>query len=168
MSTFIIPAILTLTMIYSIRKTDVYSEFIKGAENGMKTVIGIYPAILAILTATAMLDASGAFDIFLNLIKPLTDFLKIPDGVMSLALVKPLSGGASLGVLTDILNKHHPDSMTGLISSVLMGSTETTFYTLCVYFRKTRVKYTKRIIPAAIIGDIVGLIAAVLVCRIIF
>lgn len=168
MTNYILPMLLTAIMLFSIRKTDVYSEFIKGVGDGLNTVIGIFPAILAILTSTAMLESSGVLDLLMKVIKPFTDFLGVPEGVMPLALIKPLSGGASLGVLTDILNKYHPDSMSGLVASVIMGSTETTFYTLCVYFRKTRVKYTKRIIPAAIIGDIVGLIAAVLVCKIIF
>ena len=152
----------------SMRKTTVYTTFIDGVGEGIKTVMGIFPAILAILTATAMLEASGAFDLLLNLLSPLTQALKIPEEVMPLAIVRPMSGGASLGVLSDILDKCTPDSFSGTVASVIMGSTETTFYTLCVYFRKTRVKYTKKIIPAALIGDFVGLLAAVWVCKIIF
>ena len=168
MSTYVIPSILMLILVFSFKKTEVYSEFINGVGEGLKTVVGIFPAVLAILTASAMLEASGAFEMFIRFLLPVTDKLGIPGEIMPLALMRPISGGASIGILTDMLHKFSPDSFNGRVASVIMGATETTFYTLCVYFRKTRVKYTKKIIPAAVIGDIVGLIAAVWVCKIIF
>lgn len=168
MTSYIIPVVIMVILMISMRKTTVYATFIDGVGGGLKTVVGIFPAILAILTATAMLEASGAFSFLISLLSPLTHALGVPDEIMPLAIVRPMSGGAALGVLSDILNKHRPDSFSGTAASVLMGSTETTFYTLCVYFRKTRVKYTKKIIPAALIGDIVGLIAAVRLCQIFF
>lgn len=168
MTAYIIPIILISVLSFSFGKTEIYTSFIDGAAEGMKTVLGIFPPILAIMAAAAMLKSSGLFDIIIQIVSPLTHRLGIPDAVMPLAALRPLSGGAALGILTDILNTESPDSRAGLIASVLMGSTETTFYTLCVYFGKTRVKYTKKIIPAAVIGDIVGLISAVLVCKIIF
>ncbi len=168
MTSYILPAIIMLILFISFKKTMVYTNFIEGASKGMKTVVSIYPAILAIMTATAMLEASGAFVWILKLVSPITSFFKIPQEIMPLAIIRPLSGGASLGVLSEIMSKYDPESYISRTASVLMGSTETTFYALCVYFKNTRVKYTKKIIPAAIIGDIVGLIAAVWVCRIIF
>lgn len=168
MTSYIIPAVIILILTLSMRKTLVYNTFINGVGGGMKTVLDIFPPILAILTATAMLEESGAFDIFISLISPVTNALGIPDELMPLAVVRPISGGASLGVLADILEKYGADTLSAISASVLMGSTETTFYTLCVYFKKTRVKYTKKIIPAALIGDFVGLITAVWICKIIF
>ena len=168
MTDFILPVVLIGIMLFSIRKTEVYSAFADGAANGLKTTAAIFPAILAILTLTAMLRASGVFDMLFRLIAPLTHRFGIPESVMPLALVRPLSGGASLGVLSDILAKFGADSTEGRCASVMMGATETTFYTLCVYFRNTRIKYTKKIIPAAVIGDIVGLLSAVYACKIIF
>ena len=168
MSVYIIPAVLMLILVFSFGKTEVYNSFIKGVGEGLETVVGIFPAILAILSVSAMLEASGAFAFLIRLIAPVAEKIGIPNDIMPLALMRPVSGGASLGILTDMLKKFSPDSYNGRVASVIMGATETTFYTLCVYFRKTRVKYTKKIIPAAVIGDIVGLIAAVWVCRIIF
>lgn len=168
MSGFIVPVILAGILIFSIRKTEVYSAFVDGAGKGLKTVLGIFPAVLAILTLTAMLRTSGLLDMLLSALSPFTGRIGIPESVMPLALLRPLSGGASLGVLSDILNKFGADSVEGRIASVMMSATETTFYTLCVYFKNTRIKHTKRIIPAAVIGDIVGLLAAVYVCKIIF
>lgn len=168
MTSYIIPAVIMLILILSMKKTAVYNTFINGVAGGMKTVADIFPPILAILTATAMLDASGAFGIFIDFISPVTNALGIPEELMPLAVVRPISGGASLGVLADMLEKYGADTLVAIAASVIMGSTETTFYTLCVYFKKTRVKYTKKIIPAALIGDFVGLIAAVWVCKIIF
>lgn len=168
MTAFIVPFVIMTILVLSMRKTLVYQAFTDGVGDGMRTVLGIFPAILAILTATAMLRESGAFEILVGILSPVTDALGIPRDLMPLALLRPMSGGASLGMLTDILNQFGADSDIGKIASVLMASTETTFYTLCVYFKNTRVKYTKKIIPAAIIGDIVGLISAVWVCKIIF
>ena len=168
MSTYIIPAVIIIILVISFGKTEVYTSFTDGVSEGVKTVITIFPPVLAILTASAMLEASGAFELFIKFISPLTSGIGIPDEIMPLALMRPVSGGASIGILTDMLQKFSPDSYNGRVASVIMGATETTFYTLCVYFRKTRVKYIKKIIPAAVIGDIVGLIAAVWVCKIIF
>lgn len=168
MSRYIIPFVIMSILLFSMRKTEVYKSFTDGVFDGMKTVAGIYPSILAILVAAEMLRVSGAFGVIINFLSPVTKFLKIPDDIMPLAMVRSISGGASLGLLGDILGRFSPDSLNGRIASVIMASTETTFYTLSVYFRKTRVKYTKKIIIAAIIGDIVGLLAAVRVCKIIF
>lgn len=167
MTSYILPLVLVSILVLSFGKTEIYNDFISGAGEGIRTVLGIFPAILAILVACAMLRASGAFDIFLKLVSPLTHRFKIPDEIMQLAVVRPLSGGAAIGILSDII-KSSPDSHASLAAAVMTASSETTFYTLSVYFGKTRVKYTKKIIPAAIIGDIVGLLAAVWVCKIIF
>lgn len=164
----ILSLLLVGILLFSVRKTAVYSAFIDGAAKGLKTVVGIFPAILAILVMTSMLRSSGFFDVILSLISPLCKKAGIPSDVAPLALLRPFSGGASLGLLSDILKNVSPDSTSGRIASIVMASSETTFYTLCVYFRNTRVKYTKKIIPAALIGDIVGLLAAVFVCKIIF
>lgn len=168
MTSYIIPVILISTLAFSFGKTEVYASFIEGAADGLKTVSGIFPAILAISVAAAMLKGSGLFDMLIRAAAPLSHRLGIPDAVMPLAVLRPFSGGAALGILSGILENEGADSPAGLVASTLMGASETTFYTLCVYFGKTRVKYTKKIIPAAVIGDIVGLVSATFVCRMIF
>lgn len=159
---YIIPVIIALILIIAlVRKQPAYETFINGAEDGLKIVVGIFPALLAVLTAAAMLRASGAIDLIINLISPITDLLHIPKEVMPLALIRPVSGSGALGLLTDILKNYGADGDIGKIASVIMGSTETTFYCLCVYFAKTKVKYTMRAIPCAVIGDIVGILVGV-------
>ncbi|MCX7714922.1 MAG: spore maturation protein [Clostridia bacterium] len=150
------------------RKVPVYESFISGAEDGIRTVIKIFPILLAVLTAVAMLRASGAMELIIYFIKPVTDFLGIPGDIVPLALLRPISGGGSIGLLTDILNTSGADTFTGRAASVIMGSTETTFYTLAVYFRATKVKYTRVALPAALIGDMAGICMSVWICRIIF
>ncbi len=165
---YIIPFILASILIIALaRKAPVYETFISGAEDGLKIVIGIFPALLAILTAAAMLRASGAIDLIINLISPVTDLLHIPKEVMPLALIRPVSGSGALGLLTDILKNYGADGDIGKIASVIMGSTETTFYCLCVYFAKTKVKYTMRAIPCAVIGDIVGILVGVMLIKLV-
>lgn len=159
---YIIPSIIALILIVAlVRKQPAYETFIGGVEDGLKIVVGIFPALLAVLTAVAMLRASGAIDLIINLISPITDLLRIPKEVMPLALIRPVSGSGALGLLTDILKNYGADGDIGKIASVIMGSTETTFYCLCVYFAKTKVKYTMRAIPCAVIGDIVGILVGV-------
>ena len=165
---YVLPLFVIIILLYGMRKGEVYSDFIKGAEKGLKTAVSIFPAVLAIMSATKMMEASGVFDAFLKAISPITKVLKIPDEIMSLAIIRPFSGGAATGMFSELLNKIPPESRTAMIASVIMGSSETTFYALCVYFKNTGAKYTKKIIPAAILGDIVGLISAVWLIRIAF
>ena len=166
---FLIPSVILLIIISAMKnKIPVYSTFCDGVQWGMKTVIGIFPVILAITTAVSMMRASGLMNIITEIISPITDFFNIPSEILPLALIRPISGGGALGILSDILEKYNPDSITGIIACIIMGSTETTFYTLMVYFKNTRVKYTGHIIPAAVFGDIVGIIAGAAASTIFF
>lgn len=163
---YIIPLLILIIIISALyKKLPVYETFIGGVEDGLKIVLGIFPALLAVLTAAAMLRASGAIDLIINLLSPVTDFLHIPREVMPLALIRPVSGSGSIGILTDILKNFGADSEAGKIASVIMGSTETTFYCLCVYFARTRVKNTLRAVPCAVIGDIAGLLMGVITIK---
>lgn len=166
---FAVPLFIFVTVAYALAKrTPFYESFSEGAKSGISTLFNIFPSVLAIMTAASMLRASGALDFFIGAISPMLNKLGIDEDVMLLALVRPLSGGGALGVLTQILKNHGADSLSGLAASVMMGSTETTFYTLSVYFSKTKVKHTGRAIPAAVFGDIVGLFASIAVCKIFF
>lgn len=166
---FIIPTIIILIIFVGIKnKINVYQVFIEGVSDGLKTVLGIFPVILAITMSVSMLRASGLMELLTDFLSPVLSLFKIPEEIIPLAIIRPLSGGGALGILTDILKEYGPDSFIGLCASVIMGSTETTFYTLMVYFRNTRVKYSSYIIPAALFGDIVGVIAGTCVCLIFF
>ena len=166
---YIIPAMIVAIFLLGIKnKIPVYTVFCDGALWGLKTVGQIFPVVLAITVGVSMMRVSGVMDALTNLLSPLTEFINLPKEVLPLVLIRPMSGSGALGILTDILNTYGPDSHIGIVASVIMGSTETTFYTLMVYFKNTRVKYTKHIIPAALFGDIVGVGVGVLVSSIIF
>lgn len=150
------------------KRIDVYSCFLEGAEHGLKTVVSIFPPIMGILVAAAMMRESGILALITDFISPVTRFCRIPDGAILLALMRPVSGGGSLGVLSDIITTYGADSITALTAAVMMGSTETTLYTLCVYFRNTAVKDTRRLLIAALFADAVCAAAAGIVCSIIF
>ena len=166
---YILPAVMVVIIIMGMKnKIPVYSVFCDGVLWGLKTIMGIYPVILAMTIGVSMLRASGAMDFLCNLLTPLADFIHLPKEVLPLVLIRPFSGGGALGILADILKNYGADSFIGLCASVIMGSCETTFYTLMVYFKNTRVKYTRHILPAAIFGDIVGVGAGVLVASIFF
>ena len=146
---YVIPLIISLVLITAmIKKLPSYELFIDGAEDGMKIVSGIFPPLVAVLTAAYMLRASGTLDLIVSLLSPITNL--IPAEVMPLALIRPISG-----------------SDVGRIASVIMGSTETTFYCLCVYFAKTRVKHNLKAVPFAAIGDIVGILTAAILIKLV-
>lgn len=145
-----------------------YQTFIEGVEEGLKTVISIFPALVAILSVTAMLRTSGAISALVNFLSPVTDFLGIPAEILPLAIVRPLSGGGSIGLLTDTVKTYGTSSEIAKAACILCASTETTFYTIMVYFRRTKVKYTKRVILAAVFGDLVGFLCACALSKINF
>ena len=119
---YIIPVILILIVFYGlIKKIPVYSVFCDGAFDGMKTVMGIFPVILAVTVGVSMLRASGVMDILTGLLSGITNNIGFPNEVLPLVLIRPLSGGGAMGILTDILNNNHPDSFTGFLASVVMG-----------------------------------------------
>lgn len=155
---FVICAVLALALF---RKKPSYDLFIEGARDGLSMLKSIFPPMLAIMTAVSMLRASGAFDMLTGAISSVTDKIGFPGELVPLALVRPLSGSGALGVFTDILHRYGADSEIGRCASVICGSTETTFYCLCVYFSRTRVKNTAKAVPFAIFGDLVCFIAAV-------
>ena len=158
---YVIPLIIALVLITAmIKKLPSYEHFINGAEEGMKIVSGIFPPLVAVLTAAYMLRASGTLDLIVSLLSPITNLIP-------LALIRPISGSGATGILTEILNNYGADSEVGRIASVIMGSTETTFYCLCVYFAKTRVKHNLKAVPFAAVGDIVGILTAAILIKLV-
>lgn len=163
---YVIPAVILIILTVAvIKKLPSYELFINGAEEGMKIVFGIFPSLVAVLTAAYMLRTSGTLDLIISLLSPLTKL--IPAEVMPLALIRPISGSGAIGILTEILNTYGPDSEIGRIASVIMGSTETTFYCLCVYFAGTRAKNNLRAVPFSLAGDIVGIITACILIKLV-
>ncbi len=166
---YVIPILITLILGLALKnKIPVYEVFIEGVQEGFRTVISILPALVAILSASAMLRQSGAIAQLSQLLSPVTDFFKIPSEILPLALIRPLSGGGSLALLTDTVNTYGADSLITRTACILCASTETTFYTLMVYFGPTGVKYTRRVLFAALFGDLAGILCAAYLGRINF
>lgn len=166
---YVIPALIILVLICAVKSgVPCYGAFIEGAEEGMKTVISIFPALVAVLSVAAMLRASGAIAAFTEFIAPVMNFLKIPAEIVPLALIRPLSGSGAIGLLTDTVQNYGADSNIARTACILCASTETTFYTIAVYFGRTEVKYTKRVIFAAVFGDLVGILCACALAKIKF
>ena len=163
---YILPVMITMIIVFSnIKKKNAYDSFMNGVCDGMKLLKTIFPPLLAVITASSMLRASGAMDMILKLLSPAAEKLGIPSGVMPIALLRPISGGGSIGLLAYILKSEGADTLTGRAASVIMGATETTFYCISVYFAKTRVKSTVSILFIALFCDFISVLAAVWAIR---
>lgn len=164
-----VPALFFTIIVFGlVRRVKVYDCFIEGAADGLKTVVRITPPIIGLMVAVAMLRASGTLEIIGNLLRPITSLIGMSDDLLPLALLRPVSGGGSIGILTDLVHRFGPDTLVGRTASVMMGSTETTFYTLTVYFGAVGIKNTRHALPSALFADIVGIVASVVVCRLFF
>lgn len=164
---YVLPLIIMILILGSrIRKRDTYGAFLEGAGDGLSMLKNIFPALLCVMTAASMLRASGALEMLTRLISPAADALGIPPDVIPIALIRPVSGGGSIGFLTDILNSYGADSFVGKAASVIMGSTETTLYCISVYYAKTHAKSTAKILIVALLCDAVAAVAAVWAVRI--
>src|SRR5256885_9858362 len=169
LSTLAVPlVILVIVTAGAIRRVKVYEEFVEGAKEGFTTAVRIIPYLVAMLVAIGMFRASGAMDILTKAISPVTDALGFPSELMPLAIVRNLSGSGSLGLMTDIMKAHGPDSFLGRLSGALMGSHETTFYVLAVYFGSVGIKRTRHAPLAGIFSDIVALVMSVILVRWLF
>lgn len=168
-TSLIVPLILSLTAVAAlIKRVDVFSALTDGAAEGLKVVIKIVPSLVALLTAVSMFQASGAMDALASLLSPVLTKLGIPPETTALMLVRPVSGSGALAVGSEIISRFGPDSLEGRTAAVMLGSTETTFYTIAVYFGAAGIKKTRHTIPAALIADLTGFIAAALAVRLFF
>lgn len=161
-----VPGILVGVSCYGMaKKVDVYDALLQGAAKGLEILLRILPALISLLTVTAMLRASGALDLAAEILAPTLDWLGIPPETVGLMLVRPISGSAALGVGSDLITTYGPDSVIGRTAAVMLGSTETTFYTIAVYFGAAGIQKTRYAIPAALCADFAGFFfAAVTVC----
>lgn len=168
-STVVMPAMIFLILGYGLfHGTNVYDAFLEGSKDGLKIGVNILPPILGLLVAIGMLRASGALDLITFAIKPVTDLLHFPPEIVPFALLRPMSGGGSLALATDLFATHGTDSFIGRAVSVMMGSTETTFYTLAVYFGAVGVRNTRYTVKCALLADLTGILLSVWVCYAIF
>lgn len=158
---YIIPCVLAVIALLTLhQKENAYDHLIIGAADGLKMMATIIPSLVILLSAIYMLRASGALDAAAVFLAPALSFLGIPPETVLLVLIRPLSGSAALAVGAELLYTHGPDSLIGRTAAVMLGSTETTFYTISVYFGACGIKKTRYALPAALIADFVGFWAA--------
>jgi spore maturation protein B len=169
LSLLIIPLFILFTIWYgTFKKVRVYDSFVAGAKEGPRVILNIFPYLLTIFIVIKGFQASGAFDYVRNGFYQVFSFLDIPIEVVSMSLIKPLSGSASTALFTDIVKTTGPESMATKMTAVIMGSAETTFYVLAVYLGAVNIKKSRYLVPVCLIGDLVGIIVAVTVARYFF
>lgn len=161
MTDYLIPSLLAFIGIVSVRKKENgYGILVSGAAEGLKLIVSIAPSLVILLSALSMLRASGALDAAVRYLAPVMGVLGIPVETALLMLVRPISGSAALAVGAELIAAYGPDSLVGRTAAVMLGSTETTFYTLSVYFGACGIHKTRYALPAALIADFVGFLAA--------
>lgn len=161
MADYILPLILCITALAALhRKEQTYDILIAGAEDGMKILKGILPSLVLLLSAVSMLRASGALDYAAEWMRPFLRHLKIPPETILLILIRPISGSAALAVGAELICTYGPDSLIGRTAAVMLGSTETTFYVISVYFGACGIRSSRYAPAAALFADAVGFLAA--------
>lgn len=157
MTDYIVPLIIILASLLALRKKEnTYDILLQGGAEGLKLLVSILPALVLLLTAVHMLRSSGAAQMLSSLLAPAFRFVGIPPETAMLVLIRPISGSAALAVGADLMAAYGPDSLIGRTAAVMLGSTETTFYTISVYFGAVGIKKTRYAIPAALFADLVG------------
>lgn len=163
-SIFAIPIFITSFILFGlIRKVNVYECFVEGAKSGVESMFGIIAPLVGLMVAISMFRESGALELIADLLSPILSYVGLPAEVLPLAILRPISGSASLALVTDIFKTYGPDSVIGKIASVMMGSTETTFYTIAVYFGAVGIKNTRHTLPAALSADLTGIVLSAII-----
>jgi spore maturation protein B len=169
LSNYFIPGLLGAVCIWALyKRVDLFSALLAGAQSGMKTVVQIFPALICLLPAVYMLRASGLLDALANFFSPLLQFLGLPSETVPLMLLRPISGSGALALGSDLIQQFGPDSLTGRIVAVMLGSTETTFYVIATYFGAAGIKKTRHAVPSALVADLTGFLMAAFLCRLLW
>ena len=165
-SNIAMPLMIIIIVLYGvIERKKVFDIFLEGAKEGIGVVFNIFPTLVGLFVAIGALRSSGIIDLIVNFLTPILNLVNFPTEILPLALIRPISGSSSIAVATDIMNKFGVDSNIGLMASVIMGSTETTVYTIAVYTSSVGIKKTRFVLWAALIADFVGIVTSVVVCR---
>lgn len=164
-----VPAIVIIIIIHGyIKGVDIYSAFIEGAKEGLKTSISIMPYLIAIFVAVGIFRGSTALDMFIHLLSPITNLLGLPKEIVPLTLIRPISGSGALGVVKDIIANYGPDSFIGNLASIMMGSSETIFYTITLYFGSIEVEDYGYTLKVALISYIISIFVTTFICSTIY
>ncbi len=169
LSALVLPSLLALAAVWGMgRRVNVFGALTHGAEEGLTVLLRVLPALVGLLTAVSMFRASGAMEVLSGLCAPALEALGIPPETAALMLIRPVSGSGALAVGTDLMHAYGPDSYIGRVAAVMLGSTETTFYTIAVYFGSAGIIKTRHAVPAALAADLAGFIASALAVRLVF
>ena len=169
LSSLVIPLLLAGVAAYGMgKRVDVYGALTHGAEEGLTVLLRIIPSLVGLLTAVGMFRASGAMEWLSTLCAPLLKLLGVPPEATPLMLIRPVSGSGALAVATDLMTVYGPDSYIGRVAAVMLGSTETTFYTIAIYFGSAGIHKTRHALPAALAADLTGFIASAFAVRLFF
>lgn len=168
-SLYVIPVLFLIILGTALFKDiKAYDAFIEGAREGIGTIVKIIPSLVGMITAIGVFRSSGALDIVMAALAPLAQLLGIPGEVMPLVLLRPVSGSASLALVSDIIGTYGPDSFIGRVASTMMGSTETIFYTITIYYGSIGIKNIRYTLAAALVADGVSVMASAFVCAYVF
>ncbi|MYN67756.1 MAG: spore maturation protein [Acidobacteria bacterium] len=168
-SFWMLPALVSALVLYGwVRGVRVYDSLVEGAKQGFDVALRIIPFLVAILVAIGMFRAAGGIDALVAALGPITTLIGMPAEVLPVAVLRPLSGSGSLGVAAEIIQTHGPDSVIGYLASTVYGSTETTFYTLAVYFGAVGIRNTRHTLPACLSADVAGILAATFIVNLLF
>lgn len=166
-SNLAMPLIILLIVTYGlIEKNKVFDDFLEGAKEGIEIVFSIFPTLVGLFVAIGALRSSGVLDIIIRFITPLLNVIQFPSEIMPLAMLRPISGSGSIAVATDIMKNYGVDSTIGMMASTIMGSTETTLYTIAIYTSCVKIKKTRFVLLASLVADIVGILVSVGIYRI--
>lgn len=166
-SNLAMPLIILIVVIYGIfQKNKIFDDFLDGAKEGLEIVLSIFPTLVGLFVAIGALRSSGILNIIINFLLPILNIIHFPTEVMPLAILRPISGSSSIAIATDIMKNYGVDSNLGMIASTIMGSTETTLYTIAIYTSSVKIKNTRFVLIAALIADFVGITTSIVACRI--
>lgn len=168
-STWIIPCfILIVLTVATYKRLPTYELFVDGGKEGVKMAFSLLPFLVGMIVSIAILRSSGALEAFIELISPVLVFVGIPPEILPLALVRPISGTAALGMTTELIDIYGPDSFIGRLASTMQGSTDTTLYILTIYFGAVGIKRMRYALKVGLLADLIGIIASILIVTIIF
>ena len=161
----IVPFIILIILGHGyIKGIDIYSAFIEGAKEGFKTAIRIMPYLIAIFIAVGIFRGSSALEMFTDILSPVTNLLGIPEEILPLIMIRPISGSGALGVVRDIISYYGPDSFPGWVASIMMGSSETIFYTIALYFGSIGIEDHRHTLKAALISYGLSIFITIFIC----
>lgn len=166
-SNLAMPLMILIIVIYGVlEKVKIFDNFLEGAKEGIKITMSIFPTLIGLFVAIGALRSSGILDLIINFVTPLLNVINFPKEIMPLAMLRPISGSSSIAIATDIIKNYGVDSQIGIMASTIMGSTETTLYTIAIYTSCVKIKKIRFVLAVALIADVIGIVTSVAVCRI--